>query len=120
MDVLHVQHPFISGSLAVRYSRKKGIPVIFTNHTRYDLYARSYLPIAGDLIGEPAIKVYLPSFCRSCDLVISPSYGMKEVLSGMGVDVPIKVIPNGVEISPLLDISRSADISDPLPGRAWD
>jgi len=114
MDVLHVQHPFISGSLAVRYSRKNGIPVIFTNHTRYDLYARSYLPIAGDLIGEPAIKVYLPSFCRSCDLVISPSYGMKEVLCGMGVDAPIKVIPNGVEISALLDISRNGDISDPL------
>ncbi|MFN2159673.1 MAG: glycosyltransferase [Anaerolineales bacterium] len=102
MDVLHVQHPFISGSLAVRYSREKSIPIIFTNHTRYDLYAKTYLPVAGDVIGEPALRAYLPSFCRSCDLVISPSGGMKEVLTGMGVDAPIEVIPNGVDISPYL------------------
>jgi glycosyltransferase involved in cell wall biosynthesis len=104
MDVMHVHHPFISGSLAVRYTRKNAIPIVFTNHTRYDLYARSYLPIAGDVIGEPALKAYLPSFCRSCSLVISPSVGMKEVLAGMGVDAPIEVIPNGVDISPYMDV----------------
>src|SRR2546423_1458907 len=33
MDVVHVQHPFLSGQLALRYARARGVPVIFTNHT---------------------------------------------------------------------------------------
>ena len=37
MDVVHVHHPFLSGSLALRYCRPRGTPIVFTNHTRYDL-----------------------------------------------------------------------------------
>lgn len=101
MDVVHVHHPFISGTLALRYCRPEGIPIIFTNHTRYDLYARAYIPILGEVIGEPALEAYLPVFCRAVDLVISPSNGMREVLRKLGVDVPIEVVPNGVDIRAL-------------------
>ena len=44
MDVIHVHHPFLSGRLALRYCRARQIPVIYTNHTRYDLYAQARLP----------------------------------------------------------------------------
>lgn len=100
MDVVHVHHPFLSGSLALRYCRPRGIPVIFTNHTRYDLYTRAYLPVLPDVIGETAIEAYLPAFCRACDLVISPSPGMRDVLRRYGVDVHIEVVPNGVDLRP--------------------
>jgi len=103
MDVVHVHHPFVSGSLALRYCRPIGIPIVFTNHTRYDLYAKAYMPIIGDALGEPALRAYLPSFCRSCSLVISPSEGMREVLKRIGVDVPVEVVPNGVDIKPFLE-----------------
>jgi glycosyltransferase involved in cell wall biosynthesis len=100
MDVVHVHHPFISGQLALRYCRSRGIPIIFTNHTRYDLYAQVYAPMVPDAISETAIQAYLPAFCRSVDLVVSPSPGMKEVLQRFGVDAPIDVVPNGVDIRP--------------------
>lgn len=100
MDLVHVHHPFLSGSLALRHCRPRGIPVIFTNHTRYDLYAHAYLPAVADIIGETAIQAYLPSFCRSCDLVISPSPGMRKILLNLGVDAPVQVIPNGVDLQP--------------------
>lgn len=100
MDVVHVHHPFLSGSLALRYCRPRGIPVIFTNHTRYDLYTRAYLPVLPDVIGETAMEAYLPVFCRACDLVISPSPGMRDVLRRFGVDVQIEVVPNGVDLQP--------------------
>lgn len=99
MDIVHVHHPFISGRLALRYTRGRGIPVVFTNHTRYDLYAKAYLPIIPDEISETAIKAYLPSFCRSVDLVIAPSYGLHQVLLKFGVDANIVVVPNGVDMS---------------------
>jgi len=101
MDIAHVHHPFVSGSLALRYCRPRGIPVIFTNHTRYDLCTQAYLPILPDTWGEAAMKAYLPSFCRACNMVISPSKGMARVLEGFGVDSPIEVVPNGVALEPL-------------------
>jgi 1,2-diacylglycerol 3-alpha-glucosyltransferase len=101
MDLVHVHHPFLTGSLALRYCRPRGIPIIFTNHTRYDLYAKAYLPVLPDIIGESALEAYLPAFCRACDLVISPSNGMKEVLQNLGVNTPIEIIPNGVDFDPV-------------------
>lgn len=100
MDVVHVHHPFQSGQLALRYCKKRNIPVIFTNHTRYDLYAQVYLPALLDTLTESAIRAYLPAYCRACDLVIAPSQSLKEVLQGIGVDSPIEVVPNGVNLAP--------------------
>jgi glycosyltransferase involved in cell wall biosynthesis len=100
MDVVHVQHPFLSGTLALLYCRSRGIPIIFTNHTRYDLYTQAYLPVMPDVVGNAALQAYLTTFCRSCDLVISPSAGMREVMRGFGVDAPIDVVPNGVDLGP--------------------
>ncbi len=108
MDVVHVHHPFISGSLALRYCRPRRIPIVFTNHTRYDLYAQAYVPILGDFIGETAMATYLPLFCRYCDLVIAPSPGIRQVLQNFGVDTPIEVIPNGVDIKPFRQITPSS------------
>jgi glycosyltransferase involved in cell wall biosynthesis len=109
MDMAHVHHPFMSGSLALRYCRPRGIPIIFTNHTRYDLYAQSYLPILGELISETSMSAYLPVFCRLCDLVIAPSAGMRDVLVHFGVDAPIEVVPNGVDIRPFHQAANNQD-----------
>jgi 1,2-diacylglycerol 3-alpha-glucosyltransferase len=109
MDVVHVHHPFLSGSLALRYCRPHKIPVVFTNHTRYDLYSQAYLPPMADIIGVAAVQVYLPAFCRACDLVISPSAGMRDVLVGFGVDSPIEVIPNGVDLLPFQNPGQVID-----------
>ena len=100
MDLVHVHHPFLSGSLALRYCRPRGIPIIFTNHTRYDLYAQAYLPGMPEFISMAALQAYLPSFCRSVDLVISPSPGMRDVLERLGVESEVDVVPNGVDLKP--------------------
>ncbi|MDD5467759.1 MAG: glycosyltransferase [Anaerolineales bacterium] len=100
MDIVHVHHPFLTGSLALRFCRPRGIPIVFTNHTRYDLYAKVYLPILPEAFGETALETYMPAFCRACDLVVSPSAGMRDVLIKMGVNVPIEVVPNGVDLEP--------------------
>lgn len=100
MDIVHVNHPFLSGSLALRYCRPRGIPIAFTNHTRYDLYAHAYLPILPDVVGETMLQAYMPTFCRACDLVIAPSAGMRDILQRLGVETAIEVIPNGVNLEP--------------------
>ena len=109
MDIAHVQHPFLSGRLALRYCRPRNIPIVFTNHTRYDLYAQAYLPMLPDVVGTSFLQAYLPSFCREIDLVIAPSAGLKKVLRDLDVSGPIEVIPNGV------DLGRFEEDIQPVP-----
>lgn len=98
MDVVHIHHPFLSGQLALRYCGPRRTPMVFTNHTRYDLYAHVYLPILPGNVSAGLLRTYMPSFCGAMDLVISPSTGTEAVLRGLGVVCPIEVIPSGVEL----------------------
>lgn len=98
MDVVHVHHPFLSGRLALRYCRPMQIPIVFTNHTRYDLYAQAYLPLMPDEVSTGLLQAYMPSFCKAVDLVITPSAGMEKVLRELNVEDPIEIIPNGVDL----------------------
>jgi len=100
MDIVHVHHPFLSGRLALRYCRPAGVPVVFTNHTRYDLYAQYYLPALPDRLGSGLLQAYMPFFCSEVDLTIAPSRGLQDVLHDLGVTSPVKVIPNGVDLTP--------------------
>lgn len=101
MDVVHVHHAFLSGPLALRYCKPAGIPIVFTNHTRFDLYVEHYLPAAvPDALGETFLRAFLPTFTQQCNLVIAPSAGMAEVLQSLGVAAPLRVIPNGIDLAP--------------------
>ena len=100
MDVVHVHHPFLSGRLALRYCRRRHIPVIFTNHTRYDLYAQARMPLLPDEVSHGLLHAYMPDFCDAVDLVISPSRGMKKILRQYGVESHIEVVPNGADLTP--------------------
>ena len=112
MDVAHVHHPFLSGRLTLRYCRPRGIPIVFTNHTRYDLYAQAYMPSLPEGIGETFLRAYLPNFCQAIDLVVAPSPGMKQILQKLGVESHVEVVPNGVDLGPfqvdVQPIDRSA------------
>jgi glycosyltransferase involved in cell wall biosynthesis len=100
MDICHIHHPFISGSLAMRYCVPRNIPIVFTNHTRYDLMTQAYLPILPESIGDAALKAYLAPFYRACDLVIVPTPRIKHVLEEhFGLTAPVDIIPNGVDLA---------------------
>ena len=72
MDVVHVHHPILSGHLALRYCRPRGIPIVFSNHTRHDLYAQMYgRPLPAWLI-ERWHSGLLRRLYSSCNLVIVP------------------------------------------------
>jgi len=100
MDVLHVHHPFMSGRFAARIRRSYGVPVVFTNHTRYDLYAHVYARFVPRLLSRWYVARYLRRFCASVDAVISPSAGIRDVLRSFGVKGDIDVVPNGIDLAP--------------------
>jgi len=100
MDVVHVHHPFLSGRLALHYCRSNQIPVVFTNHTRYDLYAQARLPNLPEEVSLGLLQAYMPDFCEAVNLVISPSEGMKKILREFKVESYIEVVPNGTDLRP--------------------
>jgi glycosyltransferase involved in cell wall biosynthesis len=110
MDVMHVHHPLLSGRLAITYCRSAQIPIVFTNHTRYDLYAQARMPLMPQDVSNGLLQAYMPNFCEAMDLVISPSHGMEKVMRQYGVESPIEVVPNGVDLTRFYDakpLSRS-------------
>ncbi len=98
MDILHVHHPFLSGAMAVTIGPRYGIPVIFTNHTRYDLYAQQYLPMVPATMSDTFMETFFPAFTQRCSLVVAPSAGIQQVLQRWGAQCQIEVVANGIDV----------------------
>jgi 1,2-diacylglycerol 3-alpha-glucosyltransferase len=99
MDILHAHHPFFSGRLATRYGRQFNLPIVFTNHTRYDLHARAYLPFVPPSLTALALEALMPPFTALCDLVVAPSEGLRRIAVEWGVvQEHVVVIANGIDL----------------------
>ena len=119
MDVLHVHHPFISGRQAVSLGKRYNIPVVFTNHSRYHVLARYYIPFIPEGLSRAFLEAYLPHFAEQCDLVIAPSQGVKRALHELGVTCHIEVVPNGVDVAQFQHPARPLSKQDlGLPEKA--
>ncbi|MEZ4640935.1 MAG: glycosyltransferase [Caldilineaceae bacterium] len=98
VDVIHVHHPFISGSFGLYYSRRYDLPLVFTNHTRYDLYVQQYLPRLPEAVSETALQAFFQIFSQGCAAMIAPSEGIAGVMREWGITGKIVVVPNGIEL----------------------
>ena len=112
MDVLHTQHPFVMGRLAIRYGRRYGIPTVYTNHTRYDLYPHYYAPFISEALGRSFLEAYMPGFAARCEAVVAPTASLAELVRDFGVTTPIHVIPNGIDVQRFNRPARSRDRSE--------
>src|SRR5690606_4004760 len=65
-------------------------------HTRYEDYTH-YVPFDSDALKEVAIN---PSthFANLCDGVIAPSESIAKLIRQRGVEVPIRVVPTGIDV----------------------
>jgi len=94
-DLVHSHHPFLLGDSAARVAVAQNIPLVFTHHTMYEQYTH-YVP--GDSAAMKRFAIDLATgYANLCDAVIAPSESIAEILQERGVDVPIEVIPTGVD-----------------------
>jgi glycosyltransferase involved in cell wall biosynthesis len=95
MDIIHCHHLFMGLEFAHRYSR---CPIVYTNHTRYDLYLSAYSQIP-----QPVADLFMrrlwPRLTEYCDVVVAPSGSLQEVMEVFGVRQPVIVIENGIDLS---------------------
>jgi 1,2-diacylglycerol 3-alpha-glucosyltransferase len=104
MDIVHVHHPLVSGLLALRYCRPLGMPIVFSNHTRHDLYAREYARPLPPWLVDRVYSGFLRRFYRSCDLVIVPSPAASDLVERLCPTCSTQLIPNGIELEPFLEV----------------
>ncbi|MCL2333025.1 MAG: glycosyltransferase [Actinomycetia bacterium] len=98
LDLVHVHHPFQSGRMMLPYVKRYNLPLVFTNHTRYDIYSDAY----GSLIPQAPRYAFLASLLKSVlvasDLVICPSASIAQWLVEFADYSLAATIPNGIDI----------------------
>lgn len=95
-DVIHVHHPMLVGRTAAYLSRKYGIPLVFTYHTRYEKYVECYT--RGLIRAEKLMPLYLKPFFKRCSFIFAPTEGIRRYLTeDCGVEKSrTGVLPTGI------------------------
>jgi 1,2-diacylglycerol 3-alpha-glucosyltransferase len=97
LDIIHSQHPNLLGNAAMRWAKKKNIPLVFTWHTLYDQYAH-FVPFVPSKIAAWWAIRNARNFANKCDAVIVPTPSVGEIIKNWGVsNQNIVAIPTGVE-----------------------
>ena len=94
-EIVHSHHPFLMGDTAARISASRSVPLVFTHHTRHEVYTH-YVPIGLESLKTFVIEM-ATGYANLCDRVIAPSQSMSDLLQNRGVTTPIEPIPTGVD-----------------------
>ncbi len=98
LDVAHTHHPFQSGRLLVPLCQRYNLPLVSTNHTRYDLYSDAYASFVPAAVRYAYLRWQLSRFDQACDLVITPAASIATWLDEFCGFPDAVTIPNGINV----------------------
>ncbi|MCB2065410.1 MAG: glycosyltransferase family 1 protein [Erythrobacter sp.] len=116
-NVLHLSSPDRSARQAAAWARARGIPTVYTVHTRFETYPAYY----GLGFTQPLIEWWLRRLYNKCDLLLVPSPTMIDVLKQQRMTAPVAIWSRGVEKSVFhpsardLEWRRSIGLADEPP-----
>jgi 1,2-diacylglycerol 3-alpha-glucosyltransferase len=96
IDIIHSQHPNLLGNAALKWARKKNIPLVFTWHTLYDRYT-NFIPLIPNKLSAGWIIKKAVNYANKANLVIAPTDSVIEIIKDWGVRNEIIAIPTGIE-----------------------
>lgn len=97
LDIIHSQHPNLLGSAAMKWAKKKKIPLVFTWHTLYDKYVHFAVIIPEKLAAWWAIR-NAKNYANKADYIITPTESVKEIIKNWRVvNKNIEAVSSGVE-----------------------
>jgi 1,2-diacylglycerol 3-alpha-glucosyltransferase len=97
LDIIHTHTEFSMWFQAMMVSRKFGLPMVHTMHTMYEEYIH-YIPFL-KYFADETIRNWIKLICKNCEVLVAPSQKMKDFLLNYNAYKPIKIIPNGVDLS---------------------
>lgn len=92
-SLVHVSSPDPGAHAAVRWARRRDIPILASVHTRFETYPRYY----GLAFLEPVIEAGLRRFYNRCDALVAPSQSMVETLRAQRMHRDISIWSRGVD-----------------------
>lgn len=100
-DVIHIQDPFFISQALAREAKKRDIPVVASQHCSLD-FPWTYLKLP-DLFKKRTEKtmakilsMFFNDYCRT---MIVPSDFIKKQVVSWGIDIPVQVVSNGVDLN---------------------
>ncbi|PIU80485.1 MAG: hypothetical protein CO140_01620 [Candidatus Moranbacteria bacterium CG_4_9_14_3_um_filter_40_7] len=97
IDIIHSQHPNLLGTAAMKWAKKKNIPLVFTWHTLYDQYVHFVPLIPAKWMAKYIIKKAV-NYANKCDFVITPTESVKKIIQNWGVaNKNIEAVSSGVD-----------------------
>lgn len=105
-DIVHSHHPFMLGDTALRVAKWRNIPLVFTHHTLYENYTYRF---GGDSAAlEEIARSMATEYANLCDLAVAPTPSIARIIKKRGVEVPVEVIPTGIDLDQFANGDRSA------------
>jgi len=102
-DIIHAHTPFGAGWLAVRGAKALNVPLVGTHHTFFDHYLK-YIKIDFNWMRNFSWK-YTIGYYNKCDLIISPTNSLANVLKSASLKKRVAVIPNFIDTNLFRPIS---------------
>jgi phosphatidylinositol alpha 1,6-mannosyltransferase len=92
-NVVHISSPDRVARKAVKWARKRNLPVLASVHTRFETYFRYY----NMSFLEPLVEAWLRTLYRKCDALVAPSESMAQVLRQQRMNYDIDIWSRGVD-----------------------
>ncbi len=98
IDIIHSQHPNLLGWAAMKWAKKKKVPLVFTWHTLYDQYAHFAPPFIPKKFAQWWTIRNAVRYANEVDQVVVPTQSVKKIIQHWGVkNANIAAIQTGVE-----------------------
>ena len=97
LEIIHTHTEFGTGFLGKMVANRLRIPVIHTYHAMYEDYLHY---IANGKVVRPShVKHFIKMFVNHSTGVVCPSKRVVDTLKRYEVDVPMRIIPTGIDVS---------------------
>jgi glycosyltransferase involved in cell wall biosynthesis len=106
LDVFHAHEAFMAGDIARTLAQQHHKPLIFTNHTRHDLYINNYPRMVQPFMRRHTFRI-IARAVRQSAIATAPSNETAELLRRLAPDAAarVRVVRNGIRLDQFDHIS---------------